>query len=177
MSVFQSQLVNPSYGFGGRDKNVINEDIKKLSQKVIVSVYDVTNTFKETNLFKITHICNNMDVKGMGAMEYIKNYDVQYGTDQKDMIKKNKLLLKMVIPDETNEKENPPQKVHMENGCQISLMRFMVYDTNLKETLTFFSKNKTALVLKPDDYRYKPIRLAKPKPMDPRVKKILMNNS
>ena len=83
----------------------------------------------------------------------------------------------MVIPDETNEKENPPHKIHRENGCQISLMRFTVYDSNLKEALTYFSKNKSAIALKTNDYRYKPIRLPKPKKMDPKVKKILEENS
>lgn len=176
-STFKSQLMHPSYGNGGETKNVVNEDIKYLSKKVIISVYDTTNTFKETDLYKLTNICNNMNVKNMGGVEYLRNYDVQYGTDKEDMIKKNKLSLKMVIPDETNEKENPPHKIHRENGCQISLMRFTVYDSNLKEALTYFSKNKSAIALKPNDYRYKPIRLPKPKKMDPKVKKILEENS
>ena len=176
-TIFKSQLMASSYGHGGRKKNVINEDIKHLSKKVIISVYDETNTFKQTDLYKVSNMCNNMEVNGMGTMEFLRNYDVQYGTDSKDMAKKNKLMVKMIIPDETNEKENPPHKIHRDTGCQISLMRFMVYDQNLKEALTFFSKNKSAIALKPDDYRYKPIILKKPKPMDPRVKKILMDNS
>lgn len=176
-SIFKSQLLPSSYGNGGRDKNVINEDIKYLSKKVIISVYDDTNTFKETELYKVTNICNNMENKGMGGMTYLRNYDIQYGTEKEDMIKKNKLSLKMVIPDETNENENPPHKIHRENGCQISLMRFTLYDSNLKETLIYFSKNNSALALKPDDQRYEPIRLPKPKKMDPRVKKILQENS
>ena len=176
-STFKSQLMHPSYGNGGETKNVVNEDIKYLSKKVIISVYDTTNTFKETDLYKLTNICNNMNVKNMGGVEYLRNYDVQYGTDKEDMIKKNKLSLKVVIPDETNEKENPPHKIHRDNGCQISLMRFTVYDSNLKEALTFFSKNKSAIALKSNDYRYKPIRLPKPKKMDPKVRKILEENS
>ena len=100
-SIFKSQLLPLSYGNGGRNKNVINEDIKYLSKKVIISVYDDTNTFKETELYKITNICNNMENKGMGGMTYLRNYDVQYGTEKEDMIKKNKLSLKMIIPDET----------------------------------------------------------------------------
>lgn len=176
-STFKSQLLDSSYGNGGENKNVINENIKHLSKKVIISVYDNTNTFKETELYKVTNMCNNMNIKGMGGMEYLRNYDVQYGTDKEDMIKKNKLTLKMVIPDETNEKTNPVHKIHRDNGCQISLMRFTVYDSNLKEALTFFSKNKSALALKPTDFRYKPIRLPKPKKMDPNVKKILEQNS
>ena len=176
-SIFKSQLLHPLYGNGGRNRNVINEDIKYLSKKVIISVYDDTNTFKETELYKITNICNNMENKGMGGMAYLRNYDVQYGTDKEDMIKKNKLSLKMVIPDETNENENPPHQVHRDNGCQISLMRFTVYDSNLKEAMIFFSKNNSALVLKPDNQRYEPIRLPKPKKMDPKVQKILEENS
>jgi len=176
-TTFKSQLMDTSYGYGGRDKNVINEDIKWLSKKVIISVYDTTNTFKDSDLYKITNMCNNMEVKGMGGMEFVRNYDVQFGTDKNDMIKKNKLMVKMVIPDETNEKENPPSKLHRDSGCQISLMRFTLHDTNLKETLTFYSKNKSALVLKPNEQRYKPIVLTKPKPMDPRVKKVLLENS
>ena len=176
-SIFKSQLLHPLYGNGGRNKNVINEDIKYLSKKVIISVYDDTNTFKETELYKLTNICNNMENKGMGGMAYLRNYDVQYGTEKEDMIKKNKLSLKMVIPDETNENENPPHQVHRDNGCQISLMRFTVYDSNLKEAMIFFSKNNSALVLKPDNQRYEPIRLPKPKKMDPKVQKILEENS
>lgn len=176
-SIFKSQLLHPLYGNGGINRNVINEDIKYLSKKVIISVYDDTNTFKETELYKITNICNNMENKGMGGMAYLRNYDVQYGTDKEDMIKKNKLSLKMVIPDETNENENPPHQVHRDNGCQISLMRFTVYDSNLKEAMIFFSKNNSALVLKPDNQRYEPIRLPKPKKMDPKVQKILEENS
>ena len=176
-TAFKSQLMDSSYGYGGRDKNVINENIKWLSKKVIVSVYDTTNTFKDSDLYKITNMCNNMEVKGMGSMEFVRNYDVQFGTDKEEMIKKNKLMVKMVIPDETNEKENPPSNLHREGGCQVSLMRFTLHDANLKEALTYFSKNKSALVLKPDEQRYKPIKLVKPKPMDPRVKKVLMENS
>ena len=176
-SIFKSQLLHPLYGNGGRNKNVINEDIKYLSKKVIISVYDDTNTFKETELYKLTNICNNMENKGMGGMAYLRNYDVQYGTEKEDMIKKNKLSLKIVIPDETNENENPPHQVHRDNGCQISLMRFTVYDSNLKEAMIFFSKNNSALVLKPDNQRYEPIRLPKPKKMDPKVQKILEENS
>jgi hypothetical protein len=176
-NAFKSQLMNPSYGYCGREKSVINEDIKYLSKKVIISVYDSTNTFKDSDLYKITNMSNNMEVKGMGGMEFVRNYDIQFGTDKEDMIRKNKLMVKMVIPDETNEKENPPSQVHRESGCQISLMRFTLHDTNLKEALTFYSRNKSALVLKPDEQRYKPIKLVKPKPMDPRVKKVLMENS
>jgi len=176
-TVFKSQLMNDSYGYGGRDKNIINEDIKWLSKKVIISTYDTTNTFKESDLYKITNMCNNMEVTGMGSMEFVRNYDVQFGTDKEDMVKKNKLTLKLVIPDETNEKENSPSKIHRESGCQISLMRCTLHDSNLKEALTFYSKNKSAIVLKPDNQRYKPIKLIKPKPMDPRVKKVLLENS
>ena len=176
-TVFKSQLLSSSYGNGGREKNVVNEDIKNLSKKVIISVYDDTNTFKESELYKITNICNNMENEGMGEMSYLRNYDVQYGTDKDDMITKNKLSLKMVIPDETNENENPPHKIHRETGCQISLMRFSLYDSNLKEALIYFSKNNSAFVLKPDKQRYKPIRLPKPKKMDPKIKKILQQNS
>ena len=56
-------------------------------------------------------------------------------------------------------------------------MRFTVYDSNLKEALIYFSKNNSALVLKPDNQRYEPIRLPKPKKMDPKVQKILEENS
>lgn len=175
---FKSQLLESStYGFGGRNKNVVNEDIKKLRRKVIVSIYDTTNTFKDTELYSITNICNNMEITGMGGVEYLKNYDIQYGTDKEDMLSKNKLSLKIVLPDETNEKDNPPSQLHRDVGCQISLMRFTLYDSNLKETLAYYSKNDSAFVLKPDEQRYKPIILAKPKPMDPRVQKVLLDNS
>ena len=174
---FQASLLPADFGNGGREKNVVNENIKNLKQKVIISVYDDTNTFKETDLYKITNICNNMENKDMGGVEFLRNYDVQYETDKEDMIKKNKLTLKIVIPDETNEKQNPPHKIHRENGCQISLLRFSLYDSNLKEALSYFSNNGSAFVMKSDKYRYKPIILPTPKKMDPRVKKILQQNS
>ena len=174
---FQASLLSTDFGNGGREKNVVNENIKNLKQKVIISVYDDTNTFKETDLYKITNICNNMENKDMGGVEFLRNYDVQFETDKEDMIKKNKLTLKIVIPDETNEKQNPPHKIHRENGCQISLMRFSLYDSNLKEALSYFSNNESAIVMKPDKYRYKPIILPEAKKMDPKVKKILQENS
>jgi hypothetical protein len=174
---FKASLLSEDYGSGGRNKNVVNEKMKFLNQKVIISVYDHTNLFKETDLYKITNICNNMENKDMGGVEFLRNYDVQYETDKEDAIKKNKLTLKIVIPDETNESENPPHKIHRDNGCQISLMRFNVYDSNLKEALGYFSNNGSAIVMKPDNYRYKPIILPAPKKMDPRVKKILEENS
>ena len=118
-----------------------------------------------------------MENKDMGGVEFLRNYDVQFETDKEDMIKKNKLTLKIVIPDETNEKQNPPHKIHRENGCQISLMRFSLYDSNLKEALSYFSNNESAIVMKPDKYRYKPIILPEAKKMDPKVKKILQENS
>ena len=49
-------------------------------------------------------------------------------------------------------------------------MRFSLYDSNLKETLSYFSNNESAVVMKPDNYRYKPIILPTPKKMDPKVK-------
>ena len=72
------------------EKNVVNENIKNLKQRVIISVYDETNTFKETDLYKITNICNNMENKDMGGVEFLRNYDVQFEADKEDMIKKNK---------------------------------------------------------------------------------------
>ena len=50
-------------------------------------------------------------------------------------------------------------------------MRFTVYDSNL-EALIYFSKNNSALVLKPDNQRYEPIRLPKPKKWTPKSKNI-----
>ena len=176
-SAFQASLMNRDFGYGGRNRNVINEDIADLKQKVIISVFDHTNTFKESDLYSITNMCNNMENRDMGGVEFLRNYDVQYEAEKAEMVKKNKLSLKVVIPDETNEKENPPHKIHRENGCQISLMRFSLYDTNLKETLSFFSNKGSAFALKPDDYRYKPIILPEPKKMDPKVKKALQENS
>ena len=176
-NAFKASLMSSDFGNGGRKKNVVNENIKHLNQKVIISVYDHTNIFKETDLYKITNICNNMEHKDMGGVEFVRNYDVQYDTDKEETIKKNKLTLKIVFPDETNENENPPHKIHRDNGCQISLMRFNVYDSNLKEALSYFSNNGSAIVMKPDNYRYKPIILPAPKKMDPKVKKILEENS
>lgn len=142
------------------ENDVINEPISKLEKKLIISVYDPNDTYKEVKEFsRLVNMSNGTNTV------YHTNFHIQ-NTTKRNINYKHKINI--VLPDDTD-KMNPPMIVHQKKGCQISLLNFGNDDANLRYCLAYFNKKGKAYVLKPEKLRHIPVPVKIPNDIDEEV--------
>jgi len=157
-------LLSSSYGYAGKENqnDVTKTKLSQLHKKLIISIYDPTSTYKETKLHELVNI-----VEGINLVNK-NNVEVQHRDGNSNIVDDSKDKLHFVLPDDIMD-NNPPMISHQKEGCQVSLMKFSKYDSNLKYCLAYFYNKQQAFVRKPEKLRRIPINTKKPKPVDKRI--------
>jgi hypothetical protein len=73
------------------------------------------------------------------------------------------------MPDKGADPANPEPKILLETGCQFVSMRYQLIDTNSQAMISFFNKNRSAFVLKPERLRYVPTQVDDPPAQNPNL--------
>ena len=73
------------------------------------------------------------------------------------------------MPDLSSLNDNVPAQLHFAYGCQIVLMNYANFDSNMQFYRDMFNEARSAFVLKPDNLRYKLVTTTAPVKQTPKV--------
>ena len=154
-------VLGKEYSFENQGRNLGREQLLKFKNKMIV-IGDKSNpAFLESQELK-EYI--NLTSNSVFMRELRFTQGVKYTPDVDELKTYNKRNMTIVLPDETSDPENPSGLLSRTLGCQLVAMRYQLSDSTLKQDTEFFDANGHAFVLKPEDLRYIPTFIKKPKP-------------
>ena len=167
---FGGRTLSPEYGFEGRHNksggiNLIREPILNLKNKVIIMCYQDSNNFRGTDFEELVNIASS----GSPFLKSKKDYDIRFTHDALVLTDFNKKNMTISMPDLSALTDNMGAGLHMKYGCQMILMNWSNYDSNMEFYRQTFIDEGSAFVLKPEDKRYKLVTVETPPPQDPNV--------
>lgn len=144
-------LLDKNYSYNSNNKpTLIDSTLAELSNKVIIMVDQLNNSFIESKKFyEFVNMVSNS--AHMRALHY---YDIKYTQDLHELIEFNKLSMTIGMPDKGENPVNPSSIILREAGCQFLAMRYQLIDVNIEENDIFFNENGSAFVLKPLELRH-----------------------
>ena len=86
-------------------------------------------------------------------------FDILNNYEPEQLENHNRSQMTIVLPDLTNNPDNPSAALARSYGCQIVAMRFQLTDNYLLENITYFDEAKHAFVLKPEELREQQVTL------------------
>lgn len=161
---FAHRKLGNEYSYESHGENLGLVPLQELRGKVIIMCSRANNMFEKTPLNEYVNIAS-----GSEFLRELRNYDVQYTHNYKDLIETNKKNMAISMPDLSNSDSNMPVLTHIKYGCQMPCMNFQNMDSNLQFYLEYFNKVGSAFVLKPDELRYIPVRMKTPTQQDPKL--------
>jgi hypothetical protein len=166
-SIYQTFLhrkLGNEYSYESHGENLGLVPLKDLRGKVVIMCSRANNMFEKTPLNEYVNIAS-----GSQFLRELRNYDVQYTHNFKDLIETNKKNMVISMPDLSNDSTNMQVLLHFKYGCQMPCMNFQNMDSNLEYYLEYFNKTGSAFVLKPKELRYIPVMMKEPTPQDPKL--------
>ena len=160
----EAHILGPDYSYENNGENLGAEPIKNLMGKVIIIVDKSNSAFEKTSFDEYVNMCSNSVF-----MRALRDYDVKYTPDFKELVNYNKKHMTLSMPDLSSSDKNVSAALHMKYGCQMVAMCYQNFDQNLEFYETVFGGVGHAFVLKPENLRYKPVTMKKPKPQDPKL--------
>ena len=158
------RLLGREYSYENYGTNLGKAEISDLMGKIIIIVDKTNTTFENTPLEEFINLASNSVF-----MRALRNYDIEYSQNFKELISYNKKNMTFSMPDLSNSDENVKALLHAKYGCQMIGMCYQNYDENLKYYESIFSKNGHSFVLKPKNLRYQPILIDDPTPQTKNV--------
>ena len=168
-----SRLLGPEYSYEYNlcveksdtcySRNLGDVKLKDLTGKIIIIVDRLNTAFVDNeNFYEFVNMTSNSMF--MRALRY---YDVAYAPSIDELTEYNKKNMTICMPDVGENPPNPNGIVARQLGCQMIAMRYQLFDSNLKEGISFFDKVGYAFALKPEKLRYIPIMIEETPPNDP----------
>lgn len=159
-----NKLLSPTYSNEYNGNNLGTVPIKDLMGKYIFMIERSNPLYTETKLFEYI----NMSSKSI-FLRGLRNYDVEFTPDHKDLIEYNKKNMTLSMPDLSNSTTNVKAAIHLNYGCQFVCMCYQNMDQNMEYINKFFTDSKRALALKPEKLRWVPVTIDPPKKQDPNL--------
>lgn len=156
---YSFEFKDPKYG----SQNLGGVPISDLKGKIIIAIDAGNPLYQHTKLDEFINIASNSVY-----LKLLRFNDVKF-TQDTTFTYFNKRNMSIVLPDMKNNATNPNFNISRHYGCQFIAMSFQNYDMNLQQYNDFFDSNRFAFVLKPARLRFKPTKISKPTPQDPKL--------
>jgi len=161
---FKHRKLGNEYSYESNGENFGLVPLKDIQGKVVFMCSRANNMFEKTPLNEYINIAS-----GSEFLREMRNYDIEYTHNSKDLIQTNKKNMVISMPDLNPTDKNMPVLIHFKYGCQMPCMNFQNMDTNLQYYLEYFNKKGSAFALKPAELRYIPVEMKQPTPQDPKL--------
>lgn len=160
-SMLGDKLLSEAYGYDGTKSsiNIVNEDIKKFENKIIIICDQKNKNYENTSFYELINITPNRED---GSLNCYRNYEINFAEERSNILEKTKKKLIMVIPDNTNINNNRDPENLFNMGCSMILMNYQRLDSNLTKYLNTFGQPQeysnieweaSAFMLKKEDLR------------------------
>jgi hypothetical protein len=157
-------MLDKSYSYENLGKNLGDEPLLSLLGKIVL-VVDRTNTniLNNTKFMEYVNMTSNsVFMRGLTITQVVNSPDLQ------ELQTFNQKNMTIAMPDSgISNPPNPNGIVARAAGCQFIAQRYQYVDRYLEENTFFFDTNGYAFVLKPENLRFVPVRVAAPVPQNP----------
>jgi len=160
---YDNVMLGKDYSFENSGKNLGNNPLLSLQNKIILIVDRINNAFLENEDF-LEYV--NLTSNSVFARGY-DYYGVKNNPDTQELTEYNKRCMTIVFPDNGNNPANPSGPLCRAYGCQMVAMRYQLVDNLLMENTLFFDRCGYAFCLKPEELRYTPVTIPTPTPQNP----------
>lgn len=160
---FGRKLLEKEYHYESGRENLFRVPLHYFLGKVVVICDQKDSNFKNVKEF---HKYVNVSSSSIFLRE-LRFYNVVYTPDYNELMYFNKKNASIVTPDLNDKSINFDPKPVFKYGCQFCCMTFQSVDEGLLYYLDLFNDNKSAFILKPEQLRYKPVTIDKPKKQNP----------
>lgn len=165
-NTFRQRLLDTKeYGNEYNGENLGSLPLTSFLGKVIIVCDRSSNAmFEKTPLFSLVNMSS-----GSVFLQSRRNYDIVYAPNFQELINSNKKNMCVSYPDLSETNDNLSSALHMKYGIQCICMNFQNLDENLIYYLEQFNRERSGFILKPQELRYIPITVERPKKQDPKV--------
>lgn len=160
-----NRLLPDEYGKEYNGHSIGNLNLSSLMDNIII-ITDKNNPdiLENSDLYNYVNICTSTPL-----LQIINNYNVIYAPNYNEIISFNKKKMSISIPDLSSQSSNIPVSIHQKYGIQFICINFQTNDNNLEYYENFFNKAGSAFVLKPENLRFIPLTIKKPKKQNPKL--------
>jgi hypothetical protein len=160
-----NRLLPDEYGKEYNGHSIGNLNLSSLMDNIII-ITDKNNPdiLENSDLYNYVNICTSTPL-----LQIINNYNVIYAPNYNEIISFNKKKMSISIPDLSSQASNIPVSIHQKYGIQFICINFQTNDNNLEYYENFFNKAGSAFVLKPENLRFIPLTIKKPKKQNPKL--------
>jgi len=153
------------YAFESGGKNLGNEGLSVLREKVIIICDRSNSNYRESKLEELVNM-NSISI----FLKKLRNYDVVYAPSSKDLVEYNKKNMSVTMPDYNPLAVNDMNSAkHHQAGCQFVCMNFQAQDANIAYYNKLFEEKRSAFILKNKNLRYIKTSIPRPTPPDPQL--------
>lgn len=159
----RSRLAGSSYALNGSYHNIGSEYVTKFKGKVLIFVDKTISGVLHPRMTELTNA-----ITGGNYVKYMSDDDVRLYPSVSELVETNRH--NMVITRQNNDSgklKNFDPIPHFNVGCQMVQMSFSQQDSNLENYMSFFNKDGSAFVLKPEKLRLMPQRAKLPESQNP----------
>jgi hypothetical protein len=160
-----NRLLSHEYGKEYNGHSIGNLNLSSLMGNVII-ITDKNNPdiLEKSELYNYVNICTSTPL-----LQILNNYNVLYAPNYNEIISFNKKKMTISVPDLSSLASNISASIHQKYGIQFICINFQTDDNNLKYYENLFNKAGSAFILKPENLRFKPNTIKKPKSQDPKL--------
>jgi hypothetical protein len=146
---------NSSFDF--RNQNFGQVILSTLIGKIVIVIDGLNKTYLEPENREfyefVNLVSNSPDMWSFRFFDILNNYEPE------QLENHNRSQMTIVLPDLTNNPDNPSAVLARSYGCQMVAMRFQLPDNYLLENIKYFDEAKHAFVLKPEELREQKVTL------------------
>lgn len=152
------KLLGKKFSYENNGLNIGSYPLIKLRGKVIIMVNKSNPVFVSTLLNEYVNITSNS-----AFVRELRFSEVKFTHDPDELLHYNKQNMSIVFPDLSANNRNYSYRLASLYGCQMMGLSFQNFDNSMKDYTDFFDSAGSAFILKPEDLRYSPVYIDKPK--------------
>ena len=152
------KLLGKKFSYENNGLNIGSYPLLKLRDKVIIMVNKSNPVFASTLLNEYVNITSNS-----AFVRELRFSEVKYTHDPDELLHYNKQNMSIVFPDLSANNRNYSYRLASLYGSQMMGLSFQNFDNNMKDYTEFFDSAGSAFILKPENLRYFPVYIDKPK--------------
>ena len=157
-NTLKDRMLGPEYSYENNGNNLGNVKLDKLLNKVILSISKENSLFEDTPLNEYVNISSYTPLLRCLTFNEIYN-----NNDINELTYYNKKNMTICIPNISIDVNNYSFMLPMKYGCQFVAMSIQGNDNYIKEYNNMFNNAGCAFILKPQNLRYIPVSIEKPK--------------
>jgi hypothetical protein len=150
-------ILGSESSFDYRNQNFGQVKLSSLMGKFVIIIDGLNKSYLESenkDFYEFVNLVSNSP-----NMWSFRFFDILNNYEPEQLEIHNKSQMTIVLPDLTNDPDNPSAALARSYGCQMVAMRFQLPNNYLLENLKYFDEGRHAFILKDESLREKNLKL------------------